>query len=111
MNPFKGGFTEMLQHAARFKEEVQKIQDDLANRTVEGTAGAGMVKVTMNGKQHVLSVFLDPQILSKNDAQMLQDLIAAAVNDASRLSQELAAAEMGKLTAGLGPLGSLLKGL
>ncbi len=107
MNPFKGGFTEILQQASRFKEEIQKIQEGAAQKSVEGSAGGGMVKVTVNGKQQVLSVSIDPEVLKFNDANMLQDLIVAAVNQAMKASQEMVSEEMGKLTASLGPLAAL----
>jgi nucleoid-associated protein EbfC len=107
MNPFKGGFTEILQQASRFKDEIQKIQEDAAKKVAEGSAGGGMVKATVNGKQQVLSVTVDPEVFKSNDVTMLQDLVVAAVNEALKASQEMVSEEMGKLTASLGPLASL----
>lgn len=94
-----------------FREKIQTLQESLAKQTVEVTSGAGMVKVTANGKLEVLSIWIDPELLLRQDTQMLQDLIVAGVNEAIRAAQRMVAEAMGKLTADLGPLGSMLKGL
>jgi DNA-binding YbaB/EbfC family protein len=78
------------------------MQDELADRTVEASAGGGMVTVVTNGKQDVVSIKIDPEVVNRDDVEMLQDLIVAAVNEAKKRSQELMAAELGKLTGGLG---------
>jgi nucleoid-associated protein EbfC len=104
-------FKSMFQQAGKMKEEISRIQENLGKMTVEGSAGGGMVKVVVNGKQQVQSVTIDPEVLKMNDLNMLQDLVAVSINQAIKASQDMVAAEMGKITAGLGPLGNMLKGL
>lgn len=99
----------MMQQAAKMKKEMQRIQDEAGNKTVEATAGGGMVKVVATGKQEISSIEINPEVLKLNDIQMLQDLVRAGVNEALKASQKLMSDEMGKLTAGLGPLGSMFK--
>jgi nucleoid-associated protein EbfC len=101
---------DMFKQAQKMKDEMERIQSEMAKKTVESSAGGGMVKVTANGKQQILSVTIDPEMLKLNDKSMLQDLIVAGVNQAIKAAQDLAAEEIGKLTAGLGPLASMLKG-
>jgi DNA-binding YbaB/EbfC family protein len=107
---FKGGLGDILQQAAKFREDMRQMQETLAKRTVEASAGAGMVKVIATGKQEILSVTIDPELLQKNDRAMLQDLVTAGVNEAIRASQALASQEMAKITEALGPIASMLKG-
>jgi nucleoid-associated protein EbfC len=78
-----------------------KMQEELGEQTVEATAGGGAVKVVMSGHQQVKSVVLDPAAVDPDDVEMLQDLIAAAVNEAVAKSQELATKRLGSLTGGL----------
>ena len=89
----------MMRQAQRQLAQIQKIQEELESLTVEGSAGGGVVKVTMSGKQVVDSVIIDPEALE--DVDLLQDLVAAAVNDAFTKTQELAAQKMGPITGGL----------
>jgi nucleoid-associated protein EbfC len=104
------GFNPMQQVKA-LQEKMAKIQEELVFMTVETTAGGGMVTVVMNGRQELVSLKLEPQVVDPEDLEMLQDLIVAAVNDALRKSQELAAGEMGKLAGGLNIPGLKLPGL
>ena len=104
---FKGGLGDLMQQAQKMREDAQRIQESLAKRTVEGTAGGGMVKVIANGKQQIVSVSIDPEVLKMNDRVMLQDLIAAGVNQALKAASDLMAQEMSQLTAGLGPLAAM----
>ena len=104
------GFNPMQQVKA-LQEKMAKIQEQLASMTVESTAGGGMVTVLMNGRQELVSLKLEPQVVDPQDVEMLQDLIVAAVNDALRKSQELAAGEMGKLAGGLNLPGLKIPGL
>ena len=78
-----------------------KMQEELAEKTVETTAGGGMIKVVANGRQQVLSITIDPEVVDPEDVEMLQDLVLAAVNDALTKAQEMVAGEMGKLTGGM----------
>ena len=89
----------MMRQAQRLQAQLQKIQEELETLTVEGTAGGGVVKVVMTGKQVVESVSIDPE--AAEDVDLLQDLVAAAVNDAFAKTQELASEKMGPLAGGL----------
>lgn len=91
----------MLKQVQKMQEQLAKMQEELAERTVEATAGGGAVRAVVNGRQEVLSVEIAPEVLEERDAEMLQDLIVAAVNEALKKSQEMVAAEMGKITGGL----------
>jgi DNA-binding YbaB/EbfC family protein len=89
----------MIKQAQRLQAQIQKIQQELESLTVEGTAGGGVVKVVMSGKQVVESVEIDPEAVE--DVGLLQDLVVAAVNDAFAKTQELAAEKMGAVTGGM----------
>lgn len=89
----------MMRQAQRQMAQLQKIQEELESATVTGTAGGGAVSVVMTGKQMVESVMIEPE--AAEDVELLQDLIAAAVNDAVAKAQELAAAKMGAITGGM----------
>ena len=78
-----------------------KVQEEMAAKTVEGSAGGGMVTVIANGKQEVMSIKIDPEVVDPNDIEMLQDLVVAAANDALKKAQEMMTSEMSKLTGGL----------
>ena len=77
------------------------LQEEVGKKKVEATAGGGMVTVEANGKQEIVSIKIDPEVVSKEDVQMLEDLVLAACNEALRKSRELVTQEMGKLTGGL----------
>ena len=89
----------MMRQAQRQMAQLQKIQEELESATVTGTAGGGAVSVVMTGKQMVESVTIEPE--AAEDVELLQDLIAAAVNDAVAKAQELAATKMGAITGGM----------
>jgi hypothetical protein len=78
-----------------------RLQDELAEKTIESTAGGGMVKVVANGKQQIVSIQIEKEVVDPDDVDMLQDLVMAAVNDALTKSQEMVSTEMAKLTGGL----------
>jgi nucleoid-associated protein EbfC len=107
---FPANMMELLGQAQKIKGQMQAMQDSLADKKVESTSGGGMVKVVANGKQRILSITIEPSLLEKQDAAMIQDLVAAAVNQALQSSQEMVAEEMNKVMGGLGPLASFLKG-
>jgi nucleoid-associated protein EbfC len=92
----------MLKQLQQMQAKMAKIQEDLGNKTVTGTAGGGMVEVVANGHQKVLSVALKAEVVDPADLEMLQDLVLAAVNDAMDKARELASKEMGAVTAGIG---------
>ena len=94
------GMGNMLKQAQKLQSKIFKLQDQLADRTVETTVGGGMVKAVANGKQELLSVKIEPEVVDPNDVQMLEDLIVAAVNDVLKKAQEMVTEEMTKLTGG-----------
>ena len=95
------GFGNIMKEAQKLQAQMAAMQEEVGKREVEATAGGGMVTVKANGKQEILSITLDPEVINKDDAQMLEDLVLAAVNEALRKSRELVQQELGKLTGGL----------
>ncbi len=89
----------MIRQAQKLQAQLQKIQEELETLTVEGSAGGGVVKVVMTGKQSVESVSIEPE--AAEDVELLQDLVAAAVNDAFTKTQEMAARKMSAVTGGM----------
>ncbi|WP_067522038.1 YbaB/EbfC family nucleoid-associated protein [Endozoicomonas ascidiicola] len=98
---FKGGMGNMMKQAQKMQEDMQKLQEELANAEVTGESGAGLVKVVMTGRHDVRKVEIDPSLMEE-DKEMLEDLIAAAVNDAVRKIEATNKEKMGALTAGMG---------
>ncbi len=97
----KGGVGNMMKQVQQMQAKMEKIQAELEQTEVEGTAGGGMVKVTANGKQDVVSITIDPEVVDPDDVEMLQDLILAAVSQARAKAQELQTEKMASLTGGL----------
>ncbi|WP_259053886.1 YbaB/EbfC family nucleoid-associated protein [Methylohalomonas lacus] len=97
----KGGIGNMMKQAQQMQEQMQKAQEELVNVEVTGEAGAGMVKVTMTGKHDVKRVEIDPSLMT-DDKDMLEDLLAAAMNDANRRVETASQEKMSELTAGMG---------
>jgi DNA-binding YbaB/EbfC family protein len=97
------GMGNMMKQAQKLQTRMMKMQEELAGRTVEATAGGGMVKVTVNGAQppQVMAIEMEQEVVDPQDVEMLQDLVLAAVNEGLKKSQEMVAAEMSKLTGGL----------
>lgn len=93
---------DLMRQAQKLQSQIKKIQDELADKTVEASAGGGMVTVVANGKQDIVSIKIDPEVVSPDDVEMLEDLIVAAVNESRRRAQELMMGEMAKVTGGLG---------
>lgn len=98
----KGQLAGLMKQAQQMQENLKKAQDEIAASEVEGQAGAGMVKVTMTGRHDVKRVNIDPSLMG-DDKDMLEDLVAAAINDAVRRVETLTQEKMGGLTAGLPP--------
>jgi nucleoid-associated protein EbfC len=96
----KGGIGNLMKQAQLVQENMKKLQEQLGTMEVEGQAGSGMVKVVMSGRHEVKRVTLDPRALA-DDREMLEDLIAAAVNDAVRKVETVTQARMAAATAGL----------
>lgn len=96
---FKGGIGGLMKQAQQMQENMRKVQEELAQTEVEGQSGAGMVKVQMTCGHAVRRVSIDPSVM--DDREMLEDLIAAAMNDAVRRGEELSRERMAGFTAGL----------
>jgi len=91
----------MMKQAQKLQKQMMQTQAELATKTIEASAGGGMVKVIANGAQKIESIALEKEVVDPEDVEMLQDLILAAVNDALNKSQEMVSSEMSKLTGGL----------
>lgn len=96
-----GAMGDLLKQAQEMQSRMAKIQEELANKTVQGSAGGGMVQVTINGQFNMTAVQIEPSVINAAEKEMLEDLILAAVNDGMRKARELASSEMSKLTGGL----------
>ncbi len=95
------GFGNMMKEAQKLQAQMAALQEEIGKKKVDATAGGGMVTVEANGKQELLSIKIDPEVINKDDVQMLEDLVLAACNEALRKSRELVQQELGKLTGGL----------
>ena len=95
------GMGKMFKQAQKMQSNMMRLQEEMADKTVEATAGGGMVKVVANGKQQIVSIDVEKEVVDPDDVEMLQDLILAAVNEAINKSQEMVSGEMSKLTGGL----------
>ena len=96
-----GNMGGMMKKVQEMQTKMQEMQKELENKTVEAESGGGIVKVTMNGKQVVQSINIDPSLLSEDEKEVLEDLIKAALNQAKEKVEEMSAEEMKKLTGGL----------
>jgi DNA-binding YbaB/EbfC family protein len=95
------GFGNIMKEAQKLKQQMEALQAEVGKKKVDATSGGGMVTVEANGKQEILSIKIDREVINPDDAQMLEDLVLAACNEALRKSRDMVQAEMGKLTAGL----------
>ena len=95
------GMGNMMKQAQKLQSQMLKLQAELADRTVESSSGGGMVTAVANGRQQIVSIRIENEVVDPNDVEMLQDLVLAAVNDALAKAQEMVGSEMGKLTGGL----------
>lgn len=95
------GMGNMMKEAQKLQARMLKLQEELAEKTVESAVGGGMIKVVANGRNQVVAIRIEKEVVNPEDVEMLQDLILAAVNDALTKSQEMVATQMSKLTGGL----------
>jgi DNA-binding YbaB/EbfC family protein len=95
------GFGNIIRQAQQLQAKMLKVQEEMANRTAEASAGGGMVTAVANGKQEIVALKVEKEVVNPEDVEMLQDLIIAAVNAALKKAQEMVAEEMKKLTGGL----------
>ncbi len=100
-NPF-GNMADMMKQAQAMQERLGKIQEEAETKTVEASAGGGMVTITANGGMKIIKIAIDPEVLKSEDPEMLQDLLMAATNEALRKAKELMAEEVKGLTGGMG---------
>ncbi len=91
----------LMRQVQKMQKKIMALQEELAKKTVEATVGGGMVTAVVNGKQELVAIKIDPEVVNPDDIEMLQDLIVAAVNEALRRSQEMVQEEMSKITGGL----------
>jgi len=96
-----GNMNKMMKQMQKMQAQVAKLQEEMGERTVEASAGGGVVKVTANGHQEIVSIKIDPAAVDPEDVEMLQDLILAAVNEALHQSQEMVTSEMAKITGNM----------
>lgn len=92
---------ELLRQAQQMQERMAKLREELGGRTVEATAGGGMVTVVMNGRQEIVSVRIEKEVVSPEDVELLQDLVRGAVNEAVSRSRKMMAEEIGKVAGGM----------
>lgn len=92
---------DLMKQAQKMQAEMARVQEELASKMVEATAGGGAIKIVANGHKEIQEVVIDPGVIDADDVEMLQDLILVAVNEALRKADELAAADMGKFTGGM----------
>lgn len=97
----KGGLGDMMRQVQQMQQKMADMQKQLEEMVVEGTAGGGVVKVVANGKNEIIKITIDPEVVNKDDIEMLQDLVLAAVNQAREKSQAIQAEQMSSITGGL----------
>jgi DNA-binding YbaB/EbfC family protein len=103
--PGQPNMQQLMKQAQQMQAEMAKVQEQLQAEVVEASAGGGMVKVKMSGDLRLLEMTIDPEAIDPEDSEVLQDMVIAAINEALRSAQELAATKMGGVTGGLGGLG------
>lgn len=97
----KGGMGNMMKQAQKMQDDMAKAQAEIAQMEVTGESGAGLVKVVMTGNHNVKRVDIDPSLMSEDDKEMLEDLVAAAINDAARRVEETSKEKMASVTSGM----------
>jgi len=95
------GMGNMMKQAQKLQSKMTKMQEELADKTLEATAGGGMVKVVANGSQQITAITIEKEVVDPEDVEMLQDLVLAAANDALSKSQEMVSSEMSKITGNM----------
>ena len=101
----------LLKQAQQFQTKIAKLQEELGEKTVESSAGGGMVTAVVNGRQEIVSIKIEREVINAEDSEMLQDLVLAAVNDGLSKARDMANEEMGKIAKGLPIAGMKIPGL
>lgn len=101
MFPGMGNMNNLMKQAQKMQKDMEKLQEELGQKTVEASVGGGAVTVTVSGKKEVQQVKINPDVVDPDDVEMLEDLVLTAVNEALRKAEEMIAAETGKITGGL----------
>jgi len=95
------GIQELLKQAQRMQKRIKESQEELSNKVIEASSGGGMVKVSLNGNQELLSLKIDKEVVNPDDVEMLEDLIVAAIEEARQKVKEMIESEMSDLTGGI----------
>jgi DNA-binding YbaB/EbfC family protein len=98
---FGGNINNLLKQAQKMQKDMEKVQEDVHQKTVEVTAGGGAITVVVSGKKELVKIDIKPEVVDPEDVEMLQDLIIASVNEAIRKADEMVNAEMSKVAGGL----------
>lgn len=101
MKNFGGGMAQLMKQANQMQMKMKKVQEELATRTFDGSAGGGAVKVVVTGEHLLKSIQIDPDVMKSGDVEMLQDMITVAANDAIKIAKDVSAKEMEKVTGGM----------
>ena len=102
---FGGGMQQLMRQANQMQLKMKKLQEELNQREWDGTSGGGAVNVKVNGEYQLTQVNIDPEVISKDDQEMLQDMILSAANEALKQAKTVSEEEMGKISGGLGIMG------
>jgi DNA-binding YbaB/EbfC family protein len=100
-NPGGGNMSQMIKQAKKMQEQMAKMQEELQERVVDASAGGGAITAKVNGRQELLEIKINPEVVDSEDVEMLEDLVMAVINDAIKKSQDMVSDEMSKLTGGL----------
>jgi len=100
--PGMGNMNNLMKQAKKMQEQMLKIQEELEKKTVEASAGGGVVTVVANGNKEIVQIKINPEVVDPEDVEMLEDLVLAATNEALRKAEEMVQSEMSKITGGLG---------
>lgn len=102
-----GNFGNLMKQAQKMQKDMEKVQTELQEKTIEASAGGGAITVVVTGKKELKEITIKPEVVDPEDVEMLQDLIMAAVNEALRKADEMVNGEMGKITGGMGGMPGL----
>ena len=101
MKGLPGGMAQLMKQANQMQIKMKKVQEELAQKTFEGSAGGGAVKATANGESVIKAIQIDPDVVKAGDLEMLQELVMLAVNDAIKVAKDTSSKEMEKITGGM----------